>query len=113
MTAASILGVFNAILLYSFRNSIARLFTNNTEVIDLVTKVISLCAAIQLVDALAVTRNGLLCGLGFQEIGGWTNLLCYYVVALPISFGTAFKLKWELEGLWTGIAISLGLVAAN
>lgn len=31
---------------------------------------------------------------------------------MPISFGTAFGLGWELEGLWTGVAIALGLVAA-
>jgi multidrug resistance protein, MATE family len=31
---------------------------------------------------------------------------------MPISFGTAFGLHWELEGLWTGVAIALGLVAA-
>lgn len=30
---------------------------------------------------------------------------------MPISFGTAFGLGWELEGLWTGVAIALGLVA--
>jgi multidrug resistance protein, MATE family len=37
------------------------------------------------------------------------NLFCYYAVAMPISFGTAFGLDWELEGLWTGVAIALGL----
>jgi len=31
---------------------------------------------------------------------------------MPISFGTAFGLGWELKGLWTGVAIALGLVGA-
>lgn len=30
---------------------------------------------------------------------------------MPISFGTAFGLGWGLGGLWTGVAIALGLVA--
>lgn len=30
---------------------------------------------------------------------------------MPISFGTAFGLHWDLVGLWTGPAIALGLVA--
>jgi len=38
-------------------------------------------------------------------------LFCYYVIAMPISFGTTFGLKWGLWGLWTGVAIALGLVA--
>ena len=39
------------------------------------------------------------------------QLFCYYVIAMPISFGTAFGLGWGLWGLWTGVAIALGLVA--
>jgi len=31
---------------------------------------------------------------------------------MPISFGTGFGLKWGLAGLWTGVALALGLVAA-
>jgi MATE family multidrug resistance protein len=38
-------------------------------------------------------------------------VFCYYVIAMPISFGTAFGWGWELEGLWSGVSIALGLVA--
>jgi len=31
---------------------------------------------------------------------------------MPISFGTAFGLHWDLIGLWAGPAIALGIVAA-
>ena len=102
-------GIFNVIFLSSLRNVIPQLFTNNQEVIDLVARVLPLCAAFQLFDALAACCNGLLRGLGFQEVGGYINLFCYYVVAMPISFGTAFGLHWELEGLWSGVALALGL----
>ncbi|KAG0652649.1 putative transporter [Hyphodiscus hymeniophilus] len=110
--AATIVGVFNVILLSTLRSYIPQLFTNDQDVIDLVAKVLPICAAFQLFDALAANCNGLLRGLGQQEIGGYVNLFCYYVIAMPISFGTAFGLHWELEGLWTGVAIALGLVAA-
>ena len=39
------------------------------------------------------------------------QLLCYYMVAMPISFGTTFGLNWGLHGLWSGVAIALGLVS--
>lgn len=97
------------ILLSSLRNYIPQLFTNDADVVGLVAQALPICAAFQLFDALAANCNGLLRGLGRQEVGGWVNLFCYYVVAMPISFGTAFGLNWELGGLWTGVAIALGL----
>lgn len=30
---------------------------------------------------------------------------------MPISMGTTFGLGWGLWGLWTGVAVALGLVA--
>ena len=106
---ACIVGLFNAVLLFTLRNHIPQLFTDDQEVIKLVARVLPVCVAFQLFDALAANCNGLLRGLGRQEIGGVVNLFCYYVVAMPISFGTAFGLHWNLEGLWTGVAIALGL----
>jgi hypothetical protein len=40
------------------------------------------------------------------------NLFAYYAIAMPISFGTGFGLKWGLIGLWSGPAIALFLVFA-
>lgn len=110
--AAVVVGLFNVTILFVLRNEIPQLFTSDQDVVYLVAKVLPLCAAFQLFDALAATANGLLRGLGRQEVGGYVNLFCYYVVAMPISFGTAFALNWELEGLWLGVALALGLVAA-
>ncbi|KAI9053021.1 hypothetical protein LZ554_003291 [Drepanopeziza brunnea f. sp. 'monogermtubi'] len=112
MVIASAIGIMNVILLSSLRNIIPQLFTSDQDVSDLVSQVMPLCAAFQLFDALAANCNGLLRGIGRQEIGGWVNLFFYYAVAMPISFYTAFGLGWELEGLWSGVALALGLVAA-
>lgn len=109
---ACIVGLFNFTLISTLRNIVPRLFTDDLDVINIVSSVLPLCAAFQLFDALAANCNGLLRGLGRQEIGGYVNLFCYYVLAMPISFGTAFGLGWQLEGLWLGVALALGLVAA-
>lgn len=104
-------GLFNVILLSSLRSYIPQLFTSDPEVIALVARTLPLCAAFQLFDALSACCNGILRGLGRQEIGGYVQVFCYYAVAMPISMGTAFGLGWQLEGLWSGVAIALGLVA--
>ena len=99
------------ILLSSLRDYIPQLFTADPDVIELVAKILPLCAAFQLFDALAACCNGILRGLGRQEVGGYVQLFSYYAVAMPISMGTAFGLGWQLYGLWAGVATALGLVA--
>ncbi|KAJ5811316.1 hypothetical protein N7474_007617 [Penicillium riverlandense] len=108
---AVIVGLFNMILLSSLRSYIPRLFSSESEVVDLVAEVLPLCAAFQLFDALAANCNGILRGLGRQEVGGYIQLFCYYVIAMPISMGTTFGLGWGVMGLWTGVALALGLVS--
>lgn len=107
--ASFAVGIFNVVLLSSLRNYIPQLFTSDPDVIALVAGVLPLCAAFQLFDALAASCNGVLRGLGRQSVGGWVQLFCYYVIAMPISMGTAFGLHWELYGLWSGVALALGL----
>lgn len=110
--AAVLVGLLNVTLLSSLKEYIPRLFTDDKDVIAIVSKILPLCAAFQLFDALAAVCNGVLRGLGRQEFGGYVQLFCYYIVAMPISMGTAFGAGWGLWGLWTGVALALGLVAA-
>jgi MATE family multidrug resistance protein len=85
IVAAVIVGLFNATMLSSLRNYIPHLFTNDPDVVALVAGVIPLCAAFQLFDALAANCNGILRGLGRQEVGGYVNLFAYYVVSIQLS----------------------------
>ncbi|KAH9874373.1 hypothetical protein IAQ61_003562 [Plenodomus lingam] len=100
--AAVLVGIFNLLLLSIFREAIPRLFTPDEDVIKLVAALLPLCATFQVFDALSANCNGILRGLGRQEIGGYVGLFAYYMVGIPISFGTAFgPLQWQLYGLWT------------
>lgn len=108
---ACIIGVLNVTLLSALKDYIPYLFTSDPAVIQTVSDILPLCAAFQLFDALTALCNGTLRGLGRQHFGGYVQLFCYYVIAMPISFGTAFGAGWGLWGLWTGVALALGLVS--
>lgn len=82
VVAAVLVGIVNITLLSSLRDYIPRLFTGDQDVIALVADILPLCAAFQLFDALAACCNGILRGLGRQEIGGVVNLVAYYAVSL-------------------------------
>jgi len=96
-------------LLFVFRYQIPRLFTPDPDVIELVASVLPIVAVMQLFDGMAAVSHGLLRGIGRQEFGGYANLAIYYIVAVPVSFGFAFGLGWELKGLWFGVTIGLCL----
>jgi MATE family multidrug resistance protein len=101
VVASVVVGIFNLLLLSLLRDAIPRLFTPDQEVIDMVSALLPLCATFQVFDAVATNCNGILRGLGRQEIGGYVGLFAYYVVGLPISFGMGFGAKWGLYGLWS------------
>lgn len=82
LVAALFVGVVNAVLLSSLRFQLPRLFTSDEDVIDLVARLLPLCAAFQLFDAIAAFCNGILRGIGRQEVGGYTALFSYYVVSV-------------------------------
>lgn len=85
LVAAACVGLFNVTLLSSLRDYIPQLFTNDPDVREIVASVLPLCAAFQLFDALAANCNGILRGLGRQEVGGYVNLFAYYVVSTHLS----------------------------
>lgn len=100
--ASVFVGIFNLLLLSLLREAIPRLFTPDQDVIDMVAALLPLCATFQVFDALAANCNGILRGLGRQEIGGYVGLFAYYVVGIPVSFGTGFgPPQWGLYGLWS------------
>ncbi|KAI1337393.1 MATE efflux family protein [Xylariaceae sp. FL0016] len=106
------IGLFNLILLSSLRFQLPRLFTQDEDVITIVATVMPLCAIMQVFDGSAAIAHGLLRGIGKQSFGGYANVVVYYLIALPISLGTAFGLSWNLKGLWFGCTIGLLLCAA-
>lgn len=110
--AGCLVGVFNVTILSTLRYQLPLLFTPDSEVVDLVARTMPVCAVMQFFDCLAAISHGLLRGTGKQEFGGYANLVSYYVVALPLAFGTAFGLGWKLEGLWFGVTAGLALVSS-
>ncbi|CAM1503556.1 Fc.00g011470.m01.CDS01 [Cosmosporella sp. VM-42] len=111
IVAACAVGLFNMTIFVILRRQLPRIFTDDSEVVDIVSRVILVCAVMQIFDALATVSHGLLRGIARQAIGGYANLFSYYVVALPISLWTGFALDWKLAGLWTGLTAGLAVVS--
>lgn len=109
LVAACLVGLFNLTMLTVFRHQIPLIFTDDLTVAGIAAQGMLVCAVLEVFDATAAVSHGLLRGIGRQSIGGYANLFSYYFVALPVSLGTAFWLKWELAGLWFGLTCGLAV----
>lgn len=109
IVAAFAVGLFNMTIFATLRTQLPQVFTNDEEVVSIASRVILVCALMQIFDALAAVSHGILRGVGRQAIGGYANLFSYYLVALPISLSTAFALGWKLSGLWAGVTVGLAV----
>ena len=76
-------------------------------------RTLPLVAFMQLFDGLAACCNGMLRGIGRPAFGGWVNISCYYLIALPVSLWTTFELHWGLMGLWGGVTLALAIVTCT
>lgn len=81
----AVVGILNMTVLSTLRWQVPWAFTSERDVIATVASVLPVCAAFQWFDALAASCNGILRGIGRQEIGGYVGLLCYYGVSDCLS----------------------------
>lgn len=100
----------NSIVFLIARYHLPRIFTNDREVIELVAQTLPMVAVMHILDALSAYCNGILRGIGRQSIGSWVSLGSYYMIAIPLCFWSAFKLDWNLYGLWAGLTFALAVV---
>lgn len=108
---AFIIGLLVGAILYVSRWYVPTLFSNDESVIALSARVFVICSVYQVNDFLTVVCSGVLRGQGRQHVGGYINLVSFYLIALPCAFFFAFYCEWELVGLWLGMIIAL-LVAS-
>jgi len=101
------------VILLATRDQFGYLFSDDEDVVRLVSKVMPLVASFQIADGLANSCGGVLRGQGRQKLGAFFNIIAYYVLALPIGITLAFKQHIGLQGLWIGQVIGLFIVGVS
>lgn len=105
------IAAINFSLVFFGRHSLGKLFTSSQDVLKISDKILILVAINQIADSFNVLGAGILRGQGRQSIGSILNMISYYVIALPIGYGLAFKLEYGLFGLWTGLILGVLFLA--
>ncbi|KAH7066783.1 mate-domain-containing protein [Paraphoma chrysanthemicola] len=108
-----IIGIVDFTFLTALRNVLPHAFSNDPEVISIVSTVLPLLAVFQFCDSTTALANAILRGLGLQAIGGWANLFVYYVIAVPLALFLCFPKDLKLVGLWAGCAVGSSCITLS
>jgi MATE family multidrug resistance protein len=107
------LGSLTTTLIYAGKGFIVTWFTDDVSVIAKAVVALKILAVNQLYDTINVIAAGCLRGQGRQKIGSNLNIICYYVIALPLALYLAFRRDFRLEGLWTGLGVGIFVLAVS
>lgn len=97
----------NMVIIFECKDRIAKMFSNESDVVNLVISTLPILACMQLFDAFNASTAGCLRGQGRQKIGGYINLFAFYCVGIPMAYMLTFNFKMGISGLWYGITCAL------
>jgi MATE family multidrug resistance protein len=100
-----------AILLVVIPQPIIRIWTRDPRVLTLGAHILAIVAGFQIFDGIQTVSTGALRGLGETRFPMLMNLTGYWILGLPFGALLCFRFKWGLSGLWTGLTVSLILIA--
>lgn len=92
--------------------TLAGFYTRDAAVIAVAATLIPLAGLFQVFDGMQVVGSGVLRGLGDTRAPMLVNLLGFWLLGLPVSIGLGFRTGLGPRGLWWGLVVGLGAVAA-
>ncbi|MBW8294969.1 MAG: MATE family efflux transporter [Sphingopyxis sp.] len=105
-----------ALIMLTIPGQLAGLFIDrsdpaNAEVAELAVSFLIVAALFQVADGAQVVAQGMLRGLQDTFVPMLFALLGYWVIGIGVGAWLAFEREWGGVGIWTGLAIGLGIVA--
>jgi MATE family multidrug resistance protein len=100
-----------SVLLLAIPTRIAYLFTPDPGVIAAAVPLLLIAAGFQFFDGVQVAATGALRGAGNTTAPFYTQLVCYWVIGMPLGVLLGFHEKLGAAGLWWGLLIALTAAA--
>jgi MATE family multidrug resistance protein len=104
-----------AVVIWSMPRELITIFLDdsreNARVISLATSFLAIAAIFQVVDGAQVVGAGMLRGLHDTRVPMIFTFIGYWAIGIGIGAWLAFRRDWQGQGIWTGLAIGLAIVA--
>ena len=100
-----------AALFVSFPEAVARVLTNEPDVIAVAVTLVPLAGLFQVPDGIQVVSGGILRGIADVRVPFGINLIAFWMVSLPLGWWLTFRADWGPRGLWWGLVGGLTIAA--
>jgi MATE family multidrug resistance protein len=109
--AGAIVMGFSGLMFAFFPRAIARLVTNQENIITAALPLMLVAAVFQLSDGIQATGAGVLRGAGDTKWSFYANLFGHWCIGLPVALFLGFRMGLGIVGLWWGLCAGLTVVA--
>ncbi|XP_076950258.1 protein DETOXIFICATION 24-like [Bidens hawaiensis] len=96
------IGVFFFVLCLVFRRKLAYLFTDDVRVADTVSDLSLLLSFSVLLNSIYPILSGVAIGAGMQATVAIINLVCYYLIGIPLGALLGYT-SLQVKGIWIGM----------
>jgi multidrug resistance protein, MATE family len=103
----------SALVFVLFPAPIARLFTDDPEVVRAAAPLLRIAALFQISDGVQGVGAGVLRGAGETRFTFVANMVGHWLVGLPAMILFGFTLGWGVAGVWVGFVFGLTTVAIS
>ncbi len=100
-----------ALLFISLNTLLPAIFSNDTEIILIASKLLLFAAFFQLFDGTQVVAVGVLRGLDDYKYPTTIAFIGYWLLALPLCYVFGFVMHYNVYGIWFGLSFGLAFVA--
>ncbi|KAK7336339.1 hypothetical protein VNO77_16877 [Canavalia gladiata] len=97
------IGFFLFLFFLFFRERLAYIFTSNKDVVNAVGDLSPLLAITILLNSVQPVLSGVAIGAGWQSIVAYVNIVCYYVIGVPVGVLLGKVIHWQVKGIWIGM----------
>ena len=100
-----------ALLFIMFNTLLPQLFSNDSDIILIASRLLLFAAVFQLFDGTQVVAVGVLRGIEDYKFPSYIAFVGYWIIALPLAYVLAFKMGYQVYGVWLALSLSLAFVS--